>query len=421
MRCYDVISEPGSMIDAQFPAAVGKASTGAMWVVSNVAAELMCRMLDVSPEHRHEVQSICAGTYDGCSISGREGDGTPFVGSIIDSMAGGFGAKVDSDGIDTGGIFTIPMGRAPDAEMTEFIRPVLYLWRREEIDSGGPGRHRGGVSGSACVVPWGTEHTMRVEFMGSGKATTINRGLAGGLPGSNQLDVIIRGASAKALLSSGAIPGELTEIDGDRDVAQCEEVSHLDAGDVLYLSWQSGGGYGDPLLRDPEAVAHDIAEELVSRRAAETYYGVVVDEIGAADATATEELRSQIRAARRSESSIREPVEAARSAPSDAARRVSDLDDNLAVVRDAGADTVVCRHCDTRLGELATFSLDALPSRDLDPADAGGMWWEDPEVYLDVAVTFRQYYCPGCFTALEGALSPVDHPAPRSRPVLAGS
>lgn len=418
MRCYDVVADEGSMIDARFPAAVGKASTGAMWVVSNVVAELMCRMLDMSPDHRHEVQSICAGTYDGCSLSGHDGDGTPFVGSIIDSMAGGFGAKVDRDGVDTGGIFTIPMGRAPDVEMTEFLRPLLYLWRREETDSGGPGRQRGGVSGSSCVVPWGTDAPMRVEFMGSGKATTINRGLAGGLPGCTQLDLIVRGSDPRALLKAGTIPASLEEIPGSRDVAQCEEVKQLDSSDVLYVSWQSGGGYGDPLLRDPQAVAHDVVEDLVSVGAAAKQYGVIVDEAGIVDEAETARHRDGIRQHRRADSGARSPSDRPILDPTLPSKLASNLDDNLVIVHVGGATVVRCRHCEALLGELANFSLDHVPSRDLDVSAGGGLWRENPGTYLDIDVVFRQYYCPGCYTALEGAVSPANHPAFVSKPVL---
>jgi N-methylhydantoinase B len=73
------------------------------------------------------------------------------------------------------------------------------------------------------------------------------------------------------------------------------------------------------------------------------------------------------------------------------------------------------------IAELSEFTLDCLPARDVDLASAGGLWWSDPSVYLDVDVTFRQYYCPGCYTAVEGSVSPVDHPPYLSKPVLSGA
>ena len=60
--------------------------------------------------------------------------------------------------MDTGGLFCIPMGRIPDVEMTEFLYPLLTLWRREEPDSGGPGRQRGGVSASVAVTLYGSNN-----------------------------------------------------------------------------------------------------------------------------------------------------------------------------------------------------------------------------------------------------------------------
>ena len=66
--------------------------------------------------------------------------------AVFDAMAAGLGAQREHDGVDTGGVLIIPQGRAPDAEMTEYLYPLLMVWRREESDSGGPGRRRGGVS-----------------------------------------------------------------------------------------------------------------------------------------------------------------------------------------------------------------------------------------------------------------------------------
>ncbi|MEW6635648.1 MAG: hydantoinase B/oxoprolinase family protein, partial [Actinomycetota bacterium] len=58
------------------------------------------------------------------------------------------------------------------------------------------------------------------------------------------------------------------------------------------------GGVGDPLERDPEAVAKDVRWSLVSREAAESEYGVVLDEDGSVDAAATESRREEIKSSR---------------------------------------------------------------------------------------------------------------------------
>ena len=68
--------------------------------------------------------------------------------------------------------------------------------------------------------------------------------------------------------------------------------------DALFVRWNGGGGYGDPLDREPAAVAKDIAASLVSREAAEGIYGVAVTPQGALDIAGTYDLRGQMRAAR---------------------------------------------------------------------------------------------------------------------------
>ena len=66
------------------------------------------------------------------------------------------------------------------------------------------------------------------------------------------------------------------------------------AGDVLHFVTWGGGGWGDPLARDPELVGLEVRRGLVSRRG-RPRYGVVCDESGAVDAAATEALRSDAR------------------------------------------------------------------------------------------------------------------------------
>jgi N-methylhydantoinase B len=67
------------------------------------------------------------------------------------------------------------------------------------------------------------------------------------------------------------------------------------ATDVYYTHWQGGGGYGDPLRRDPQQVAVDLASFRVSARAASEIYGVALNTDGTVDATATEARRRELR------------------------------------------------------------------------------------------------------------------------------
>jgi N-methylhydantoinase B len=59
----------------------------------------------------------------------------------------------------------------------------------------------------------------------------------------------------------------------------------------LYVASNGGGGYLDPLQRDPEALVRDVRHRVVSPEAARRVYGTVITEEGDSDAKATAELR----------------------------------------------------------------------------------------------------------------------------------
>jgi N-methylhydantoinase B/oxoprolinase/acetone carboxylase alpha subunit len=66
-------------------------------------------------------------------------------------------------------------------------------------------------------------------------------------------------------------------------------------GDVVYMRVASGGGYGDPLERNPQLVLEDIVDGIISLKAGREIYGVVLDETGqAVDLTATKSLRAAL-------------------------------------------------------------------------------------------------------------------------------
>jgi len=170
----------------------------------------------------------------------------------MEPMAGGYGARPHADGIDTGGLFCIPMGRIPDVEMTEFLYPVLTLWRREVPDSGGPGRHRGGIAASVAITPHGTSVPMGLVLASAGKAVAQNAGLSGGHPGNSGLDVIARQSRVTEMLAAGRMPSTLPEISDTLEPGQNYASSYLAPGEVLAMTWQGGGDYGDPLTREPQ-------------------------------------------------------------------------------------------------------------------------------------------------------------------------
>jgi N-methylhydantoinase B len=295
-RCIDIVSEPGTINNCTFPAGIGKASVASAWATTNVATECLAGMLDTHPEHRKRLMSVCCGTWDFALLAGVDQRGGGFVTMLCDSMAGGLGARVDADGVDTGGLACIPMGRVADVEMNEFAFPMLYLWRREEADSGGAGRFRGGVGASSCFVPYDSPlGGVHLVVSAPGKALPLAAGLSGGLPAGTQHDVLLRGTAIRSALAQGRIPVALDDIGGDTELVPSHHETDLGPDDVYFTHWQGGGGYGDPLLRAADAVVADVRAHKVSVGAAGEVYGVVFGTDGTPDADATTARRTALR------------------------------------------------------------------------------------------------------------------------------
>lgn len=193
--------------------------------------------------------------------------------TVIQPLSGGSGGRPSQDGID-GIEFSIGYLRNIPVESIESDIGVRFNHYRLRPDSGGAGRYRGGAG-------------VEVEFkLLEPEATITSRamdryifhpwGRLGGKPGS-------RGYT------------ELNpEADGDSDIGKID-VLDLEGGDVLSVATPGGGGYGDPLERDPQKVLRDINQGLISSSDAREDYGVVLTDDGAIDYKATEAARTDLR------------------------------------------------------------------------------------------------------------------------------
>ena len=102
---------------------------------------------------------------------------------------------------------------------------------------------------------------------------------------------VARNADSKFALSLDELPGEKEAVTWG--------VFPLMGEDALYIRWNGGGGYGDPLERDPQAVLDDVLAGVVSLDSARRLYGVAfVDGDNSVDASKTEALRKELTAAR---------------------------------------------------------------------------------------------------------------------------
>ncbi len=164
------------------------------------------------------------------------------------------------------------------AEVNESIVPVRHECCDYATDSGGPGQWRG-CPGSRVVKRVLAPAAVSTYMVGMKYPMA---GLAGGMNGSpNQLTVRFEGDDAKHIdcMANGE--------------------PHA-AGQALEYVYGGGGGWGDPLLREAQAVCDDVLDEYVSVESAREHYGVVLtgskdDYTLAVDEEGTEKLRAQLR------------------------------------------------------------------------------------------------------------------------------
>jgi N-methylhydantoinase B len=174
--------------------------------------------------------------------------------------SGGAGARPMLDGLSAtpypSGVRNVPV------EISEAITPIV-VWRKElREDSGGAGARRGGL-GQIMEITSREEAPFGI-FASFERVVYPARGRDGGGVGAN----------GRLHLESG------TEL-------RSKGFQTIPTGDRLIIEMPGGGGYGDPMTRDPEAVATDVRLGLVSAEAAANDYGVVVTDDGKVDAQAT--------------------------------------------------------------------------------------------------------------------------------------
>ncbi len=250
IRPVKMTAPEGTVVNCHFPAAVA-----ARMQVGHFMTEMVFRALSAAvPEN---IITDSGGTPAQTNIFyGKRRNGKPWHTMII--RGGGLGASERMDGHHCA-IFPANGANTP-VEIFESDTPLVVEARELICDSAGPGRMRGGL-GRRMVVRMPdddfaptTPATIAVQ---AGRYHYPPQGIFGGKPG------------AKArFLKNGQ--------DGDPS-----GLTFCDPGDVVTFYSAGGGGYGDPLERDPAAVAADVANEYVSVQKARDDYGVVVDPITA--------------------------------------------------------------------------------------------------------------------------------------------
>jgi len=181
-------------------------------------------------------------------FAGRFDDGRPFVSHF--NAQGGHGARQDRDG-NSAVVFPGNIA-STSVELFEVDAPMLCERKAFITDSAGPGRFRGGL-GQEIVIRSLAKHRISGAASG-GRFRHGAVGLDGGKEGGR---------------------GRIQFNDGE-PFARSSQVFY-DRGDFVRLCQPGGGGFGDPLSRDPEHVLRDVRQGVVSLAGAAADYGVAID------------------------------------------------------------------------------------------------------------------------------------------------
>ena len=261
-----VVKRPeGTFLDALYPRPV---SGCAAEVSQRIAEAVFSAMVGALPQ---DVTAAPAGTSGNFALGGHDpARKRDFV--MYQLSGGGYGGNAGEDGL-TNGCSTIGISKSPPIEVMEQAYPVLYRRYALREGSGGPGRLRGG---------FGIEYEIEL-LRGEARASFVMdhgrygpQGALGGVDGAPNIVTVWQDGKAH-------VPPHLSK---EQDIP-------LVAGDRVEVGTPGGGGYGDPLTRDPQQVLRDIAMGYYSIDQAREMFGVVITPDGrAVDAVETARIRS---------------------------------------------------------------------------------------------------------------------------------
>ena len=264
-RSLTSIVPPGRVVSATRPAPMRWWMTYPMTIVDTIFKALAPAIPDrvIAGHHADLLVAACHGINPKSS---------EFFIANFGPLGGGWGAKQKEDGVSATVCINDGDTHNSPNEQAEAKFPLVVESYRLVPDSGGAGRHRGGL-GVERVVRARTAITMNTQIE---RAHCKPWGLGGGLAGTGN-DVALRlGGTWKTDFPNAKVL-----------------VAALKAGDAFRIRSGGGGGYGSPLEREAELVLEDVRQGYVSIRAAAEDYGVVIDATTMAiDRAATARLRA---------------------------------------------------------------------------------------------------------------------------------
>ncbi len=405
-RPVKVVAPEGTIVNPTFPACVRAGTTSAGWIAANGATQLVSRMMGTTAKYKNEVFAMWEGACMGSQFSGTDETGHSFGFVVQDQIAGGGGARAFADGVDTGGILLATEAIISNVERYESAWPILFVFRRQSVDSGGPGKFRGGVSGEYCVTPYECpRNQMTFVVDGGGAEPALSYGLFGGYPAANSCCKIATGTSILERMNLGKFIDNIEDAGGELLVPRIKSQHEIRQGDVVSVRWSGGGGYGDVLDRPPESVLRDVVHQVVSPECAVNVYDVAIRADGK-QVDWTETGRKRIR--RRLERTGYPDDSLLKATSYEPSEDATGFSEYLVVEGSLDNRCLVCRKCGQVISPLTENWKNRVISRERPLSFLG------PKMSTTERFVLREFYCPGCATLMEVVMTLKDAPPIRA-------
>jgi len=290
LRPLEIIAPEGTLVNVKYPGPVSLSTTSCGFAVAFLANSVLMQMLGTSAQWKRETVTP-NGSHRNGKHSGTSQYGRYCVFNLAHGAMDGNGARSYTDGIDSGGNYM----SCPNVEWFEVNFPILYLFRRHAKDAAGAGKFRGGAGvETAHKLHDAPENELKGVAYGVAGLRNSGHGMYGGYPAAPSVIVLLEKTRVNDLLMNDTSPVHLSALQGRENILPyCN--FEMKENDVLYMRVASGGGFGDPLERDPALVRADVLSEIVSTDCARDVYGVVLGADNDVDRLATVALRKRIR------------------------------------------------------------------------------------------------------------------------------
>jgi N-methylhydantoinase B len=387
---FDV--RPGLLTCVDHPAAV---SAGVLQhlAMTNAAMSVIAKMLVCDPALQDDIVAANCEPFL-VVLAGANDRGEPFGTAMVEPLAVGSGARLEVDGVDTGGAPWMSLSRLTNVEEAEQYYPLVYLYRKQQTDSPGAGRTRGGGAVKFAFTEYRSSALLISTNSGGNAAYGCGSpGIFGGYPAPTVNYRILHDTNILEMFKTGRMPTDLAELECvDKVRVRGKSTGNIvNPGDVVAVSFGGGAGCGDPLERAPMSVARDVRDGWVSMTVAASIYGVVLDVHKGVDAEATELRRSEIRRGRAEWPPVGRVAEGKSPATGEPPRPV-----HAAIVAEdkEGFRELTCARCGVPLGGYRSNYKDSLLVSVSAVTDIPMV--DDPTQFLDDELVLRRYCCPGC-------------------------